>query len=105
MNDSYSECVFYNPPGTSHTEKDRGLHYPDVENINLGLFIKGRKVGGNKYANDFLVPGMAGFNEMRALIQLAGVPERDYFKLYIALGELRSVLETAGVDVSQLVTW
>lgn len=104
MNDSKEDCIFYNPPGTSHTEKHNGA-YPDEENINLGMFIKGRRVRGGKYGDDFLVPGMTGFDEARALIQLAGVPERDYLKLRVTWGELRAVLSNAGVDVSQLVTW
>lgn len=104
MNDAKEDCIFYNPPGSSHTKGHNGA-YPDEENINLGMFIRGRRARDKGYNNDFLVPGMAGFDEARALIQLAGVPERDYLKLKVTWGELRAVLGNAGVDVSQLVTW
>lgn len=104
MNDGKEDRIFYNPPGSSHTNRHNGA-YPAEENINLGMFINGRGVRGGKYGDDFLVPGMKGFEELRALIQLAGKPERDYLKMSITWGELRAVLETAGVDVSQLVTW
>lgn len=103
MKDTHEELVFYNPPGSSHTQMENA-GYPAEENINLGMFIRGKKLGTNEYDNDFLVPGMAGFNEMRALIQLAGEEVRDYLKLRITWGELRGVLESCGVDMSQLVT-
>lgn len=88
-------AIYYNPPGID--QSNGGLsQFPRVENINLGNFLMG--------GHTFLLVGQPGFNELRALIQLIGEPEADYFQAVVTWKDLMDVFETVGVDVSQLAT-
>lgn len=102
MKDDYEDTIYYNPPNipqsTGGEDNPDFEDFPGEENINLRGFIEWDT------GRDFLVPGQPGFEELRALTQLMGHTYGNYWRMDITWSDLRGVLETAGIDVSQLVT-
>ncbi|MNY05058.1 hypothetical protein D3C86_1377640 [compost metagenome] len=87
--------IFYNPPDIPQSNGlMSGDPFPTTENINV------REHYANYLTVRFIVPGMKGFEELRALIQLMGefMSEGRYYKLDMTIEELIDVLRTAGGD-------
>ena len=85
--------IYYNPPGLPQSNGlMSGDQFPSTENINV------REHYNRLLTVKFIVPGMEGFEELRALVQLMGTfePDGKFYRADISGEEIVGVLRAAG---------
>lgn len=88
--------IYYNPPGLPQSNGlMSGDQFPSTENINVREYYNSAY---NGLTVKFIVPGMKGFEELRALVQLMGTFEPDgrFYRADISGEEIVGVLRAAG---------